>query len=61
VNLLQRIRRFLESRSDDDHPLTEQEREEARPVTTFEERARVEQEFVGDDFDPDEPSVGARD
>lgn len=41
-----------------DHPLTEREREEPRPATAFDARARAEQEWVGDDFDPDEPRSG---
>ena len=41
-----------------DHPLTEEEREEPRPSTAFDARARAEQEWVGNDFDPDEPRSG---
>lgn len=41
-----------------DHPLTEREREEPRPATAFDARARAEQKWVGDDFDPDEPRSG---
>jgi hypothetical protein len=54
VRLLDRIRRFWSSQPEFDHPLTEQERDRQPPATAYEERARLEQEFVGDDFDPDE-------
>ena len=53
MNLLERIRRFWSSPAPPDHPLTEQERDEDRPASGYNERARVEEEFVGDDFDPD--------
>jgi hypothetical protein len=34
MSLLERIRRFWKPRAGDDHPLTEQEREEERPAPT---------------------------
>jgi hypothetical protein len=54
VNLFDRIRRFWEPQPDADHPRTEGERDEDRPATAHDERARTEEEFVGRDFDPDE-------
>jgi hypothetical protein len=56
VNLFERIRRFWRPGEGEDHPLTEQERDEDRPATAYDERARTAAEFVGDDFDPDSPS-----
>jgi len=41
-----------------DHPLSEREREEPQPSTAWDARARTEQEWVGNDFDPDEPRSG---
>jgi hypothetical protein len=55
VSLLERIRRFWKPRAGDDHPLTEQERDEDRSATAYDERARVVEEFVSRDFDPDDP------
>ena len=52
--LLERIRRFWNGGPGEDHPLTAEERAEDRPFTAFDERARLEQQFVGGDFDPDE-------
>jgi hypothetical protein len=57
MSLLDRIRRLLRSR-DPDHPLSEQERNEHRPESAFEVRGEYEREFVGRDFDPDEPRSG---
>jgi len=54
VNLVERIRRFWSAGPGDDHPLTEQERAEDQPERAYDERARVAEEFVGNDFDPDE-------
>ena len=54
MNLVERIRRFWLPRPADDHPLTEQERAEDQPERAYDERARVAEEFVGNDFDPDE-------
>jgi len=54
MSLFERIRRFWSAGRADDHPLTEQERDEDRPSTAYDERARVIDEFVGDDFDPDD-------
>jgi hypothetical protein len=58
MRLLERIRRFWKPRPDDDHPLTEQERDEDRSATAYDERARVVDEFVSPDFDPDDPGRG---
>jgi hypothetical protein len=58
MNLLERIRRFWKPRRADDHPLTEHDRDEERPRSGYDERARVAEDFVGDDFDPDEPRAG---
>ncbi len=58
MNLLERIRSFWKPRLPVDHPLTEQERDEQRPPTAYDERARAEEEFIGDDLDPDEPRAG---
>ncbi len=54
MNLVERIRRFWSAGPGDDHPLTEQERAEDQPERAYDERARVAEEFVGNDFDPDE-------
>jgi hypothetical protein len=45
---------------DPDHPLTEQERlaREHVPETAFDVRGAEEREYVGEDFDPDEPRSG---
>ena len=46
---------------DPDHPLTEQERlarEHTAGETAFDVRANEEREYVGTDFDPDEPRSG---
>ncbi|MDP9337097.1 MAG: hypothetical protein M3Q30_27805 [Actinomycetota bacterium] len=61
MNLLERIRSFWKPRPAEDHPLTEQERDEGPPPTAFDARARTGEEFVGDDFDPDEPRAGKLD
>lgn len=53
MKLFERLRRSWLPQSGADHPLTERERNEARPLTASEEAARIETEFVGDDFDPD--------
>jgi hypothetical protein len=58
VSLLERIRRFWKAPAGDDHPLTEQERDEDRSATAYDERARVAEEFVSRDFDPDDPGRG---
>jgi hypothetical protein len=57
MNMLDWIRRLWKPR-EPDHPLTEQERHDHPPETSFDVRARTEQELVGDDFDPDEPRSG---
>jgi hypothetical protein len=49
VNLLERIRGFWKPRPAGDHPLTERERDEDRPRTAYDERARTAEEFIGDD------------
>ena len=61
MNLFERMRRFWKPRPADDHPLTEQERDEDRPRSGHDERARAAEDFVGDDFDPDEPRAGRLD
>jgi hypothetical protein len=61
MNLLERIRSFWKPGHADDHPLTEQERDEDRPRSAGDERARTAEEFVGDDIDPDEPRAGKLD
>jgi hypothetical protein len=59
VILLDRLRRLFRPRfKEPDHPLSEEERHDKPAATTFDERARLEEEFVGDDFDPDEPRSG---
>jgi hypothetical protein len=54
ISLIDRVRRFWKRGPDQDHPLSAREREEDRPATALDARARVEQNFVGGDFDPDE-------
>ena len=45
---------------DPDHPLSESERlaREHKAETAFDVRGAEEQEYVGTDFDPDEPRSG---
>jgi hypothetical protein len=50
--------RKLFGESGPDHPLSEQERHEHRPETAFDVRGRFEQNYAGEDFDPDEPRSG---
>jgi hypothetical protein len=57
MSLLDRIRQLWKS-PEPDRPLTEEERHEHLPETSFDERASLEQDFVGRDFDPDEPRSG---
>jgi hypothetical protein len=57
MSLLDRIRRLWGGRQPD-HPLSEQERHEHPPETAFDVRGEYEREFVGKDFDPDEPRSG---
>jgi hypothetical protein len=54
VKLFERIRRFWLPGPGPDHPLSEEERDEDRPARAYDERARAAEEFVGDDFDPDQ-------
>jgi hypothetical protein len=61
MNVLERIRRFWGSGRSDDHPLTEEERAERRPASTYAELADTASSFAGDDFDPDEPGTSGRD
>jgi hypothetical protein len=61
MNLLERIRSFWKPWSADDHPLIKQERDEDRERFANDERARAAEEFIGDDFDPDEPRAGKLD
>jgi hypothetical protein len=56
MSLLDRIRRLLKT-PEPDHPLTEEERQDP-PVTAFDVRASLEQNYVGRDVDPDEPRSG---
>jgi hypothetical protein len=56
--VLDRTRRFWLPRSEDDHPLTEEERREDRPASTYDERAEEAERFVGGDFDPDDKRRG---
>ena len=58
MSLLDRIRRLLKS-PEPDHPITEQEREEHLPVTAFDVRASLEQDYVGRDLDPGRAPLGA--
>jgi hypothetical protein len=57
VSLIDRIRRLFKT-SEPDYPLTEEERHERQPETTFDARADLEQDYVGRDVDPDEPRSG---
>jgi hypothetical protein len=57
MTLLDRIRQLWKS-PEPDRPLTEEERHEHPPETSFDERASLEQDFVGRDIDPDEPRSG---
>jgi hypothetical protein len=54
MSLLERIRGWFGPRPDPDHPLSEEEREEDRIVTTADESASLIDEFTGPPFDPDE-------
>jgi hypothetical protein len=56
MNVLERFLNFWRPRPADDHPLTAEERDEDRPATSSDELARSATEFVGGDFDPDDPS-----
>jgi hypothetical protein len=53
MNLLERLRRFWLGGTGPDHALTAEEREQDRPATAEDERARIEEQVVGGDFDPD--------
>jgi hypothetical protein len=57
MSLVERIRRFFKP-SERDYPLSEAERHEHPPETTFDVRADLEQDFVGRDVDPEEPRSG---
>ncbi|MGZ4257056.1 MAG: hypothetical protein ACXVRE_04755 [Gaiellaceae bacterium] len=58
MSMLDRIRRLWRG-SGPDHPLSEQERaDDQRPETAFEVRGEVERQYIGEDFDPDEPRSG---
>ncbi len=61
MKLLERIRSFWKPRRADDHPLTEQERDEDRPRSAYDARAFPAEELIGDDVDPDEPGAGKLD
>ena len=53
MSLLERIRRFWRSAPPLDHPLKAQERDEERPLSAADEKARVLTSLGGGDFDPD--------
>jgi hypothetical protein len=54
LTLLERIRRFWKPAPEIDHPLDERERVEDRPASAYDELAQSADDFVGDDFDPDD-------
>ena len=56
MNVLERFLSFWRPSPADDHPLTADERDGDRPARTYDELARSATEFVGNDFDPDDPS-----
>jgi hypothetical protein len=61
MSIWERIRQFWRPGRGPDHPLTEEERDEDRPASAYDERARTTEDFVGDDFDPDaQPPVRHR-
>lgn len=53
MSRLDRIRRLLKA-PEPDHPLTEGKRQDHLPVTAFDVRASLQQDYVGRDIDPDE-------
>ncbi len=55
--MLERLRRLFQGR-DPDHPLTDEERNDQPAETVPDEAARLEENFVGRDLDPDEPRSG---
>jgi hypothetical protein len=55
MNVLERFLNFWRPRPLGDHPLTDEERDEDRPARTYDELADTATEFVGRDFDPDDP------
>jgi hypothetical protein len=61
MTLLERFRNFWRSAPAPDHPLTAEERREDQPTSAYDEQARVAEEFVGADLDPDEPRSGRTD
>ena len=54
MSVVDRIRGWFRGRPDPDHPLSDEEREEDRIVTTSDESAGLIDEFTGPPFDPDE-------
>jgi hypothetical protein len=54
VSLWDRIRSFWRRAPEPDHPLTEAARDAQHPDSAYDGRAREIEDFVGDDFDPDE-------
>lgn len=55
MNLRERFRRFWGPRPvAEDHPLSEEERNEHHPDSAYDELARDAGRFLGDDLDPDE-------
>ena len=55
MNVLERIRRFWLPGTGPDHPLTDEERRGV-PPTAVDEVSSLAEGFIGDAFDPDEPS-----
>ena len=57
MSLIDRIRSVFK-RPEPDHPLSEEERDEQQPETTFDAAADLERDFAGRDIDPEEPRSG---
>jgi hypothetical protein len=57
VSFRERIRRLWRADPPPDHPLDARERDEDRPVSGQDERARVFESLAGDVFDPDDRRV----
>ena len=57
VSLRERLRRLFQS-EDPDHPLSDEERHDQPAETVPDEAARIEEDYVGGDLDPDEPRSG---
>jgi hypothetical protein len=54
VSLFDRIRRLWSSPSPPDHPLDARERDEDRPSSGHDEKARALESLARGDFDPDD-------